>query len=94
MTIENLAEMKKQLTDLASVLNTFKSEAVQLRLLEFILGEVSVTENCQNKKARRPMLNAAANSLRLRRIRASIRLPRRKEQRRPVPAQSLLSCNF
>lgn len=45
MTIENLAEMKKQLTDLASVLNAFKSESVQLRLLEFILGEVSVADS-------------------------------------------------
>ena len=50
MTIENLAEMKKQLTDLASVLNTFKFEAVQLRLLEFILGEVSVTEKLPEQK--------------------------------------------
>ena len=33
-----LAEMKAQLADLAPVLNSFKSEAVQLRLLEFLLG--------------------------------------------------------
>ena len=37
--IENLAETKKQLTELATVLNAFKSEVVQLRLLEMILGE-------------------------------------------------------
>ena len=39
--IEKLANMKKQLADLATVLNTFKSEAVQLRLLEFLLGRQS-----------------------------------------------------
>ena len=39
MAIEDIEDKKKQLTDLASVLNSFKSEAVQLRLLEYILGE-------------------------------------------------------
>jgi hypothetical protein len=51
VAIENLAEMKKQLTDLASVLNTFKSEAVQLRLLEFILGGVSDAYNLPEQKS-------------------------------------------
>jgi hypothetical protein len=53
VTIENLAEMKKQLADLASVLNTFKSEAVQLRLLEFILSEVSVADSLPEQKGTR-----------------------------------------
>jgi hypothetical protein len=39
LAIEDLQDKKKQLTDLADVLNGFKSEAVQLRLLEYILGE-------------------------------------------------------
>jgi hypothetical protein len=39
--IERFAEIKAQLAELATVLNTFKSEAVQLRLLEMILGEGS-----------------------------------------------------
>ena len=43
--IENLKNMKKQLAELASVLNTFKSEAVQLRLLEYIMGEQSAEES-------------------------------------------------
>jgi len=51
VTIENLAEMKKQLTELASVLNTFKSEAVQLRLLEFILDEGSLANNQPERKS-------------------------------------------
>jgi hypothetical protein len=54
VTIENLPELKKQLTDLASVLNTFKSEAVQLRLLEFILGEVSIADNSPEQKTPKP----------------------------------------
>jgi hypothetical protein len=37
--IENFDGLKKQLSDLAPVINGFKSEAVQLRLLEFVLGE-------------------------------------------------------
>jgi hypothetical protein len=39
MIIENFAEMKKQLAELSTVLNAFKSEAVQLRLLDLIFGE-------------------------------------------------------
>ncbi len=37
--IEKLDSMKKQLGELATVLNAFKSEAVQLRLLEVLLGD-------------------------------------------------------
>ena len=36
--IERFSELKKDLTELATVLNQFKSEAVQLRLLEVLLG--------------------------------------------------------
>ena len=50
MTIESLSDVKKQLTDLASLLNAFKSEAVQLRLLEFILGEGSVPDTQSKQK--------------------------------------------
>jgi hypothetical protein len=39
LAIENIQDKKKQLAELADVLNSFKSEAVQLRLLEYILGE-------------------------------------------------------
>jgi hypothetical protein len=40
MAIEDIEGKKKQLTELASVLNSFKSEAVQLRLLDHLLSEV------------------------------------------------------
>ena len=36
--MENFASSKQQLIELASVLNEFKSEAVQLRILEFVLN--------------------------------------------------------
>jgi hypothetical protein len=53
VTIENLTELKKQLIDLASVLNTFKSESVQLRLLEYILGEVSTSDKPPEQESRK-----------------------------------------
>lgn len=42
--IEKFEEVRKQLSDLATVLNEFKSEAVQLRILEFVLQENSTTD--------------------------------------------------
>jgi hypothetical protein len=35
--MENFDDLKKQLSELAAVLNEFKSEAVQLRILDFVL---------------------------------------------------------
>ena len=37
--MEKFDSIKKQLTELAGVLNEFKSEAVQLRILDLVLGE-------------------------------------------------------
>lgn len=37
--IDRIESLKKPLSDLASVLNAFKSEAVQLRILEYIVGK-------------------------------------------------------
>jgi hypothetical protein len=42
--IDKLDSMKKQLGELASVLNAFKSEAVQLRLLDLLLGQEPAEE--------------------------------------------------
>jgi hypothetical protein len=42
LAIEDIEGKKKQLTELATVLNSFKSEAVQLRLLDHLLGEAKV----------------------------------------------------
>jgi hypothetical protein len=42
--IQKLDSIKKQLSELAAVLNAFKSEAVQLRVLDFVLGEESPEE--------------------------------------------------
>lgn len=41
--IERFSELKKDLTELATVLNQFKSEAVQLRLLELLFDADSNT---------------------------------------------------
>lgn len=39
--IKNFAELQKQLKELSSTVNAFKSEAVQLRVVELILGGVA-----------------------------------------------------
>lgn len=44
MPIEDIQDKKKYLAELATVLNSFKSEAVQLRLLEHLLGDIGVDE--------------------------------------------------
>jgi hypothetical protein len=50
--IDKLDDMKKQLlSELATVLNAFKSEAVQLRLLDVLLGQEATEE--PNKPHRR-----------------------------------------
>jgi hypothetical protein len=45
MPIEDIQDKKKHLADLATALNSFKSEAVQLRLLEHLLGDSGVDES-------------------------------------------------
>jgi len=42
--MQKLDGIKKQLSELAAVLNAFKSEAVQLRILDFVLGEEPLEE--------------------------------------------------
>lgn len=44
MPIEDILDKKKYLAELATVLNSFKSEAVQLRLLKHLLGEIGADE--------------------------------------------------
>ena len=39
--IDNFAEVKKQLLELSEVVNKFKSEAVQLRIVDLVLGSPS-----------------------------------------------------
>lgn len=48
--IEKLDSIKKQLSELATVLNAFKSEAVQLRILDLVLGGQS-SEDVSDKPA-------------------------------------------
>ncbi len=54
--LENLVKMKKQLSELAGVVNAFKSEAVQLKIIELILGDVTEVpekETTGGKKSKR-----------------------------------------
>ena len=43
--IQKLDDMKKQFSQLATILNAFESEAVQLRVLDFIFGNQSSEES-------------------------------------------------
>ena len=43
--IDNFDAVKKQLSELATVINSFKSEAVQLRIIELIFGEQPESES-------------------------------------------------
>jgi hypothetical protein len=68
--IDKLDSIKKQLTELATILNAFKSEAVQLRLLEFLIGEQStngqpiqaLTSKKTPSRATRAPITAARNT--------------------------------
>jgi hypothetical protein len=51
--IDRIESLKKPLSDLASVLNAFKSEAVQLRILEYLLGN-EFRDDESNPSARTP----------------------------------------
>jgi hypothetical protein len=43
--IENFDEVKRQLKELSDVINAFKSESVQLRIIELVFGEVSTAHD-------------------------------------------------
>jgi len=43
--IENFETIKKELAELAGVINAFKSEAVQLRIVELVLGAPAIHED-------------------------------------------------
>ena len=43
--IKNFATVKKELKELAGIINTFKSEAVQLRIIDLFLGASSIQED-------------------------------------------------
>lgn len=47
--IENLEKIKQDLTELAGVINSFKSEAVQLRLLELIFSGSTAAHTTANQ---------------------------------------------
>ena len=53
--IANFETIKKQLSELAEVVNAFKSKAVQLRIIELLLGAPPAAEPTQpSEEAKRP----------------------------------------
>lgn len=58
--IKNLNSIKKQLDELAKIINNFKSEAVQLKIIELVLRDTVTTEDAETgeqsprRRRRRP----------------------------------------
>jgi hypothetical protein len=71
--ISNFDEVKKQLSELSEVINKFKSEAVQLRIVEIVLRNGAYRE--QNNE---PQNDASGKSAKPRRRKASGRTPKTK----------------
>jgi len=70
--IKKLDNMKNQLSELAAVLNAFKSEAVQLRVLDFVLGNESsqeleekaaITRTSRKSRPRRTVTSGKADTV-------------------------------
>lgn len=49
--IKNFEEVKNQLNELSGIINSFKSEAVQLRIIEIVLGGVTRKEEQEESSA-------------------------------------------
>lgn len=72
--IDNFEEVKKQVKELADVINSYKSEAVQLRIIELVLGGKSAAaakkdipiddkeETSLNTKGKKSRKKAASNT--------------------------------
>jgi hypothetical protein len=96
--IGNISSVRKQLSELATVLNEFKSEAVQLRILDLVFGAKPVDDapdrQEDNKTARR---GRATRTPRAKKV-ESIGAGRRKKAHAGTGANStlgqLLSGNF
>ncbi len=58
--METFLAMKKQLSELASVLNEFKSETVQLRILDLVLGTEPPTDATGRQRGPNPGRGARA----------------------------------
>jgi hypothetical protein len=61
--LQKLDSIKKQLSELATVLNAFKSEAVQLRILDFVLGEKSSKESDEKLASTHTSLKTRTRSI-------------------------------
>jgi hypothetical protein len=56
--IENISGIRKQLSELAAVLNEFKSEAVQLRILDLVFGKDFVDDSVDQPEGHKPTRGA------------------------------------
>ena len=45
--IKNFEEVKKQLKELSQIINSFQSEAVQLRLIHLIFGAIEAEDDAE-----------------------------------------------
>lgn len=66
--IDNFETVKKQLSELAGVINSFKTEAVQLKIIEIIFGESGISKQ-----------TASGDKQRNRRGKGQRKTPRKKE---------------
>jgi hypothetical protein len=64
MMIENFDELKKQLSQLSTVINSFKSEAVQLRLVELIFGGIDDADDSHDGGEHTPPKKRRSNTTR------------------------------
>lgn len=70
--IKNFDEIKSQLKDLSEVVNSFKSEAVQLRIVELVFGyEPDIESDGSEQEKRKPPRKKAASKKAGKRAKAS-----------------------
>jgi hypothetical protein len=96
--IKHFEDMKAQLSELAAVLNEFKSETVQMRILEWVLGDASVDDEPKE----RPTPDASRRIRTPKAQKAKVREGESPAKRKKAPAGAgapatltqLLSSNF
>lgn len=88
--IKNFDEIKKQLAELATVVNSFKSEAVQLRIVELVLG-ASPDENEDETEDRPRRKKKAKHRKKAAKKKAKTKEGSSKKKRRSTGPASALS---
>lgn len=60
--LEEFERLKGQLSELAKILNAFESEAVQLRILDSVLGQESTLKTPESREGRRSVSKSQKRS--------------------------------